>query len=186
MRGILQDKLFNKHYLKLIHSQSSSSKKPSVNTVSSVTLLASAKNHSQEDIIEARRYFLNLGLICEVYIIFDKKDEASLLPEYHIIDREQCKWYGIPSQEILIQWLANKTDLLIVSNPDQQLLIKYLCAASNSKLKSSIAYKKEYMNDMDIDLWIDIGDRSEASLTEQCKLTYRMIANLGIRPPVIG
>lgn len=186
MRGLLRDKLFKKHYKKLIHSRSNKDRKSSINTISSITILATAKDHTLEALEQAPKYFRKMGITCDIYVLRDKNHQFESVPNFNIIDREECMWYGIPSQEILIQWLAKKTDLLIFSDPTQQPLMKYLCAASNSKLKSSFTFSGYETDDLDIDLWIDTKASDNKSLSNQCKLTYKTLLNIGIRPPVIG
>ena len=186
MRGLLRDRLFKKHYNKLIQSRSKKGHKTSINTISSITILATTKDHSIEALEKAPKYFRKMGITCEIYVLKGKKEHFDIIPEFNIIDREECMWYGIPSQEILIHWLEKKTDLLIFSDVAQEPLMKYLCAASNSKLKSSFTYKGYEQDDLDIDLWIDIKEAEEQSLIKQCKMTYKTLLNIGIRPPVIG
>ena len=185
MRGILRDRLYNKHYNKLINSRSESSKK-SVNTISSVTILAPAKHHPRGHLTNSYKYFGNLNIACDIYVLQEKNEIAEVDQYISVIKREECEWYGVPSQEILIQWLSNKTDLLILSDPDRLPLMKYLCAASNCKLKSALAHENLDAHELDIDLWIEAKDTSIISLAKQCELTYTTLTKLGIRPPVIG
>lgn len=185
MRGILRDRLYNKHYNKLISSRSESTKK-SVNTISSVTILAPGKYHPSEQFSKANKYFSKLNIACDIYVLQEKNETVEVGEHISIIKREECEWYGVPSQEILIQWLSNKTDLLILSDPDRLPLMKYLCAASNSKLKSALAHPQYDAHELDIDLWIDAKGTSSISLAKQCELTYTTLTKLGIRPPVIG
>lgn len=185
MRGILRDRLYNKHYNKLISSRSKSTKK-SVNTISSVTILAPGKYHKSEELNKAHKYFSKLNIACDIYVLQEKNEVAEVASHISIIKREDCEWYGVPSQEILIQWLSNKTDLLILSNPDRLPLMKYLCAASNCKLKSALSDPIIDIDELDIDLWIDAKAASSISLAKQCELTYTTLTKLGIRPPVIG
>ncbi len=186
MRGILRDRLYNKHYNKLINSRSESAQKKSINTISSVTILAPITHHTSEQLSKGFKYFSKLNIACDVYVLQEKNEVAEVVEYTTIIKREDCEWYGVPSQEILIQWLSNKTDLLILSNPDHLPLMKYLCAASNCKLKSALTDNRMDKNALDIDLWIDTKDISIVSLEKQCELTYTTLTNLGIRPPVIG
>ncbi len=185
MRGILRDRLYNKHYNKLISSRSESTKK-SVNTISSVTILAPGKHHLSEQFNKAHKYFTKLNIACDIYVLQEKNEVTEVDSHVSIIKREECEWYGVPSQEILIQWLSNKTDLLILSDPDRLPLMRYLCAASNCKLKSAMALGNLDPDELDIDLWIDAKDASSISLEKQCVLTYTTLTKLGIRPPVIG
>ena len=186
MRGLLKERLFRKHYNSLLESRKNKKSKYTVNTVSSVTLLASSKHHTLDIIAKAPKYFRNMGMTCDVYIVRDKSDFIDVSAGVNLINTHECTWYDVPSQEILIKWLANKTDLLILSNPDRQPLLKYLCAASNSKLKSTLNYKHQQNDDIDIDLWIDIANPEKVNLEEQCKLTYSTLTRIGIKPPVIG
>ena len=185
MRALFRDRLFNKHYDKLIEDRKTKRPQTSINTISSITILAQAKDHSYVELEKGPGYFRHIGIACDLYVIVDKGDEIKNIPGMRTIDVSECEWYGIPSQEILIKWLSNKTDLLIVSQPDG-LLMKYLCAASNSKLKASMTIQGRSNDDMDIDLWIDSGEKREISLLQQCRITYETLTKLGIRPPVIG
>ena len=108
-----------------------------------------------------------------------------ILEDINLIHAENGK-YGVPNQEILIKWLANKTDLLIVSYSFKELLIKYLCAASNSKLKSSIKHPKVKPSDLDIDLWVDPHQDKTLLIRDQCELIFDTIAKLGMKAPLIG
>ena len=184
MRSLFRERVFKKHYKNLIESRQGRTGKPTVNQISSVTILAAAKNHSLKDLEEAPKYFTEMGMTCYTYIVQDGKDVLEELTDFHIIKSDECLWYGVPSQEILIKWLAHKTDLLIVSNPGQDILIKYLCAASNSKLKSSFHTNGLQKKDMDIDLWVS-NNGEEISLKEQCKLIYETLTQLGLKPPII-
>lgn len=186
MRGLLKERLFRKHYNRLLESRKTKKLKSAVNTISSVTLLAAAKHHSLDIVVKAPKYFRNMGMTCDVYIVRDKSDDIDVTAAVNLIDISECMWYDVPSQEILIKWLANKTDLLILSNPERQPLLKYLCAASNSKLKSTLTYEHQQNDDIDIDLWIDVANPEKVNLEEQCKLTYTTLTRLGIKPPVIG
>ncbi len=186
MRGILRDRLYNKHYNKLISSRSGKTKKQSINTFSSVTILAPVKYHKVDDLLKAHKYFSKLNVACDIYALEEKAETMDMTANVTIIKREECEWYGVPSQEILIQWLANKTDLLIMSNPDSLPLMRYLCAASNCKLKSSMVYEGQETSDLDIDLWVDVDNAKSIPLDKQCDLTYSTLTKLGIRPPVIG
>jgi|GEM_PF-2123285 len=186
MRSILKEKLFRKHYNKLLHSRRDKTHKDSINTISSITILAAAKNHSVDSIKKAPAFFRKMDLQCDVYVVKDPSDQIDISANLNLISSKDCMWYGVPSQEILIEWLANKTDLLILANPDREPLMKYLCAASNSKLKSTLTYRDQQNDDIDIDLWIDIANANNVTLEEQCRLTYMMLTNLGLRPPVIG
>ncbi len=185
MRGILRDRLYNKHYNKLISSRSESNKK-SVNTISSVTILAAIKHHPFGQLTNAHKYFAKLNITCDIYVLQEKNEVADVANHITVIKREDCEWYGVPSQEILIQWLSNKTDLLILSDPDRLPLMKYLCAASNCKLKSTLSRSDLDVHELDIDLWIDPKESSTISLAKQAELTYTTLTKLGIRPPVIG
>ena len=185
MRGLFKDRLFNKHYSKLLSDKKNKTQSSFVNTISSITLLAKAKDHTYLELERAPKYFRDLGMSCDLYIIVDKNDEIKSIPGMKTIDRQECMWYEVPSQEIIIKWLSNKTDLLIVSNP-QGLLMKYLCAASNSKLKASTPGKGFRPEDLDIDFWVEPKASDDVTLSAQCRLTYEMLAKLGIRPPVIG
>jgi len=185
MRGILRERLFNKHYDKLL-SNRSGKKSFSVNTISSVTVLAPASFIKEGDLKKTKLYFDKLQIALHLYLLREKGDPVTDIDRVSIINREDCEWYGVPSQEILIQWLANKTDLLIMSDPDHLPLMRYLCAASNSKLKSSLHSHKINKQDYDIDLWIDTPTAENITVAEQCRRTYTTLSNLGVGPPVIG
>ena len=184
MRGLLREKLFNKHYNKLLGSRAARTSS-SVNTISSVTILVPSKYASPSDVRQLRQYFEGMQLSVYLYLVKEKGEHVEDLNSNTIIDLEECEWYGVPTQEILIQWLAHKTDLLIVNDPDRLPIMRYLTAASNSKLKSTIYHSSLKREDYDIDMWIDASDQ-HPSLLDQCRLTYETLSKLGVGPPVIG
>ncbi len=185
MRRILRDKLYNKHYDKLLRTRSARSGS-SVNTISSVTVLAPASSISDSDMKDIKSFFDKMQINLHIYLLREKGEPLSEIDRVNIISREDCEWYGVPSQEILINWLANKTDLLIISDPNRQPLMRYLCAASNSKLKSAVYDDNINRESYDIDLWIDSSSGVPLSLYKQCEQTYRTLTKLGIGLPVIG
>jgi len=185
MRGILRERLYNKHYSKLLSTRSDKSTS-SVNTFSSVTILAPARFIKEDDLKKTKSFFDKMEVRLHLYLLREKGDPIAEIDRVNIIERDDCEWYGVPSQEILIQWLANKTDLLILSDPNHLPLMRYLCAASNSKLKSGLSSDKIKRDDYDIDLWIDPSSSGSTSLFGQCKQTYGTLSKLGIGPPVIG
>jgi len=184
MRSILRDRLFKKHYDKLFSTKSDKSTK-STNTFSSVTILAPAKYTDNKDLRATRVYFDKMQISLHIYLLREKGDHIGELDRVSVISREECEWYDVPTQDILIQWLANKTDLLIMHDPELLPIMRYLCAASNSKLKSALTNPKLSEDDYDINLWIDLGKDSR-TLLSQSQHTYRTLGNLGIGPPVIG
>ena len=127
-----------------------------------------------------------MGMACYVYVIREKGEIIEKNKYVHVINHEECEWYGVPSQEILIHWLSHKTDLLIVSNPNNKLLMKYLCAASNSKLKTCVTYQGEAVRDRYIDFCVDVQQANLLPLLDQCQLIYTNLTKIGMRPPVIG
>jgi len=185
MRGLRRERLFNKHYNKLIKTKSSD-QTFSVNTISSITILAQATYIEDSDLRSSRSFFDKMNLSLHIYLYRGKGDHISELDRVSIINEEDCEWYGVPSQEVLIQWLANKTDLLILHDPEGLPIMRYLCAASNSKLKSTIYKSGMNQEDYDIDLWLDHKQAQYLSLTEHCRQTYNTLSRLGIGPPVIG
>lgn len=186
MRAIFRERLFKKHYDKLILSRKDRVPKAAVNSISSVTILAIAKHHPTDELKKSLAYFQSMDMACHIYLLIEKGEEVEIDKDVHIIHQEECEWYGVPSQEILIAWLAHKTDVLIVSNPNDNLLMKYLCAASNSKLKTSLTYQGKKMNDPSIDFCVDVPQNSVLPLYEQCTTIYTYLTRIGVRPPVIG
>ncbi len=186
MRALFKEKLFKKHYDKLIVSRKEKSRKPSINSILSITILVAAKNTTAEDIRKSMFYFQRMGMICYVYVIKEKGEVVEKIKDVNTISQEDCLWYGVPSQEILIDWLSNKTDLLILSNPGNMLLMKYLCAASNSKLKTSVTYQGKDLKDQNIDFCVDVPQAELLPLIDQCQLIYTNLMKIGMKPPVIG
>ena len=185
MRSLFREKFFKKHYDKLVHSRSSMSR-PSVNSVSSVTVLTDSRLHDTDELHKTLDYFRSMEMVCHIYLTKNKNQVVELTRDVHVIKLEDCEWYGVPSQEILISWLANKTDLLIVANPNNLLVMKYLCAASNSKLKTAITYDGKKIDDPFIEFFVDVDQKEYLPLDKQCKLIYSALSKIGIRPPVIG
>jgi len=135
---------------------------------------------------DIKSFFDKMQISLHIYLLREKGDPLTEIDRVNIISRDDCEWYGVPSQEILINWLANKTDLLILSDPDRLPLMRYLCAASNSKLKSAVIDNIIDREKYDIDLWLDASSGGTLSLYEQCEQTYLTLTKLGIGPPVIG
>lgn len=184
MRGILRDRLYNKHYDKLLSTRSDRAGS-SINTISSVTVLAPVKYVTELDITKTRQFFDGMQITLHFYLLREKGEHISDFDRVSIINIEDCEWYGVPTQEILINWLSNKTDLLIMNDPDRLPIMRYLCAASNSKLKSTVHTSDMSRDHYDIDMWIDAGS-VVLSLTDLCKRTYETLSKLGVGPPVIG
>ena len=185
MRRILRERLYDKHYSKLLRTRSVSAGR-TVNTISSVTVLAPANSIQNDDLKKVKSFFDSMQTGLHLYLLREKADPVTDIDRVNIINREDCEWYGVPSQEILINWLANKTDLLIVSDPERLPLMRYLCAASNSKLKSAIFDHQVDREQYDVDLWIDASSGASLSLFKQCRQTYLTLTKLGIGLPVIG
>ena len=185
MRRILREKLYNKHYDKLLSSRSAQSSS-SVNTISSVTVLAPANSLEDDDLKKVKSFFDAMQINLYLYLLREKADPLTELDRINIINREDCEWYGVPSQEILINWLANKTDLLILSDPERLPLMRYLCAASNSKLKSAIFDQDVDREKYDVGLWIDASSGASLALFKQCRQTYLTLTKLVVGLPVIG
>jgi len=86
MRGILRDRLYNKHYNKLINSRSESAQKKSINTISSVTILAPITHHTSEQLSKGFKYFSKLNIACDVYVLQEKNEVAEVV-EYTTIQK---------------------------------------------------------------------------------------------------
>ncbi len=185
MRSLFGKRIYRKHYNKLLQTRKDRKRIVLINSVSSVTILVAARDHTIHDMERAPKYFRNMGITCRLYVVKEKNDELDSLTDIHVMKTDQCLWYGVPTQELLVKWLAHKTDLLIVANPKNIPLVNYLATASNSSLKSSMAlpgYKRE---NLDIDLWIESPSQT-LDLAEQCVLTYETLMKIGAGPPLLG
>lgn len=169
--------------MKLLASQKAKERVIDVNTLSSVTILVSSEKYTTEKLKEAIDFLRNKGLKAHGYIIVPQinPDEKTKIEQ---LSKKQCSWAGVPQQSLLIQWLARKTDLLIVLNPLQDPLLKYLTACSNSKLKASLDFEGD--KDVSIDIFINNPKALSAGLKDQCKAIYQTLESIGVRPSMIG
>lgn len=167
---------FDRHYKKLLSKETEVTRTSSVNTLSTVTLLVSGEYHRASDLRAAKKYLQQQNITAHPYLVDDTNkgidDEGVSL-----ISRADCTWYGIPSQELIINWLSNKTDLLIAANPSDAPLMRYLTASSNSRLKTSLDY--ETTQDPTIDLYITTKAPFDLSLKDQCKLILDTLKLIG-------
>jgi len=179
MISILRQRFFDKHYNKLLKKQAGRVKPRAVNTFSTVTLLVSGEYYRSGDLREAKKALKKQNITVHPYLV-DTSSEGIDDEGVSVISKADCTWYGLPSQELLINWLTQKTDLLIASNPADTPLLRYLTASSNSRLKASLEY--DIPKDPMIDLYIDTTSPFELSLKEQCQLIYKTLSQIGLRP----
>ncbi len=179
MLSIIRQRLFDQHYKKLLSKQKDRSRPQSVNHFSTVTILVSGEFHRANDLREAKKYLKKQNIIAHPYLL-DNSEKGIDHEGVSVISRDDCTWYGLPSQELLINWLTQKTDLLIAANPADAPLMKYLTASSNSRLKASLEYNIE--PDPTIDLYVGTPAPFELSLKEQCKLIFKTLSQIGINP----
>lgn len=181
MIKLIKSYFFNKHYQKLLESKTES-KPTAINTFSSVTIIGSGEHHPSATLREASLFFKKLDIDCHLFMtIKDKNDNGD--NDINYISKEDCLWYGVPRQELLIKWLSHKTDLLISLFPQETPLHNYLVASSNSRLKSGIKMFEQM--DFSLDFTLSDSMASKLSPIEQCKKIYSSISSIGVRPPII-
>lgn len=151
----LKRKLFLKQLGKLkTHSYQTPTNQ--INTLSSFTILATSAHCQIRDLSEAVTKLKKLGLEGGAFFAPDRSEDVTLQPYTEIINKEDYNWYNIPTQDFLVKWLSVSSDLLIVINPDHSPLLRYLCAASNCRLKAAIDFG--YERDEAIDFYLTLKD----------------------------
>ena len=169
MKQLLQTSLFNKHFRRL-KSQTKRKHDTGVNKLESITILAESPFHSASELDAATRHFRKLGKSCFGFLVSLDKDLSAVSDDIEYIHKNDVLWYGVPKQSTLIKWLSHGSDLLIILNPKDTPLMRYLCASSNSRLKAVIDYGHE-KND-DIDFYLDTPDHRSKNARQLSSAIY--------------
>ncbi len=180
---MIRKRLFEKHYNKLIASRSSKQAPRDINALSSISILVRSAAFSARDLQEARSYFSNRGLSVFAYLIGSIGDIPEEVENIELINRKESTWFGVPDQELLIQWLRRKTDVLIAINPDDDPFYRYMVASSNSRLKASIDIGGDA--DSNIDFYVRSSLSLKKSLLDQCKIVYESLESIAAKPRII-
>lgn len=178
MLDLVRKKFFNEEYEKLMASQEIRPTPEGPNHLRSVTILASQKSDSLNDVNACVSKFRKNGIKAYGYLIvqdpsIENKTKIGLL------SRKDASWYGVPDQNVLIMWLSRKTDVLIAINKYQDLFMQYLIAASNSRLKSSLDFGN-LPRDRNIDFYVSVDKNHKVDLLKDCRLIYNSLHQLGI------
>lgn len=176
MKSLVKQRLFDKHYKKLVENTSKRSKGSSINNCASATILVSGAHHRADDLRKAAKLLAQQGIKSHLYMI-TSNPEGNDDEGVTVISKSDCSWYDVPSQEVLIDWLAQKTDILIADNPKGAPLLLYLTASSNSRLKTSIEYKGQH--DPAIDFYVSTDNPLEMPLHKKCELIYQTLLHIG-------
>jgi hypothetical protein len=154
----IKNLLFNRQFVKVGHVDRIplSSK---VNSLLSITLLVDGSRHVVNEMTEAMLYFNKMGIDCDAFLVVPDTAQSED-NRVNLISKDDCHWYDIPKQEMIIKWLQHKTDLLIVLNPSNSRVIKYLSATSNSLLKTAVIYNEMWDNNFDFCLDVSKGKKT--------------------------
>lgn len=175
---MVRRRFFNEKYDKLIASQMSRPVSDETNHLQTVTILNDAKIASFEELSQTVASFRKMGIKAYGYFCTADplEDPSSAIVQ---LNKKDASWYAVPNQSILIEWLSRKTDLLIAINPFEDLFIRYLIAASNSRLKASLDFNKSQL-DLNIDFYVKVKKDHKPNLLADCKLIYRMLGELSV------
>ncbi|MEL6389566.1 MAG: hypothetical protein AAFQ02_05350 [Bacteroidota bacterium] len=176
MIAAIRNRIFQKHYARLLSRQTA--RRPNVNTFSTVTILVEGENARASDLRAAKKYFEQHQIQAYPYLV-DQSEKGIDHEGVSVISRENCTWYGVPNQELLINWLAQKTDLLITSNPNDLPLLRYLNASSNSRLKASLAYETSV--DPAISLYVQTDKPERVSIKKQSEIILSTLQQIGLK-----
>ncbi len=139
------------------------------NGLQSILILTDASYYEPQDIINTIGQFKNKGLKCSGYLLSQHRTIEST-PSIEIISKESLHWSGVPKQELLVDWLHDRYDLLIAINPLKNATIDYLMACSNNLLKTSIIFDEQMNQNADFYWQVKGGDRS--TLDDYCLTMY--------------
>lgn len=145
MVDMIKRYFFNKQYEKV---RAISDKTKGTNRLQSVTILAEHPTYTTDDLKKAMNFFKKKDLECDGFMVVTELTEQTD-NSIQYISKKDCYWYDIPKQEVLIHWLQHKTDLLMVIDPNGSRIMKYLCASSNSLLKSAVAFDNDCEENID-------------------------------------
>ena len=168
MIAALKKKLFLRQFNKLSSSDVKVNGSAS-NTLSTFTILASsASNYSIGDVSHAVSALMQQSLEGKAFYALEKGDKVDISPHVEVINEQDYNWYGVPNQSFLVRWLAARTDILIVLNPTDSALLKYLCAVSGCRLKAAINFGQD--RDDSVDFYLSLKDAGSKNPTELCEL----------------
>lgn len=160
----IKSRLFHQHFSKIKQVERSFSASR-INTLGSITLLVDGTAHSVEELQAAIVYFRSKGIECDAFWVTAEPVET-VISDISIISKKDCHWYEVPRQEVVISWLQHKTELLIVINPTDLRIIKYLSATSNSLLRAAVSYDDIWDETFDFSVEIkSIKDKSVLGLS---------------------
>jgi hypothetical protein len=164
----LKMKLFLRQFNKLSPPEDNRNES-SFNLLSSFTLLASSSsNYSIDEVSQAVSALKQQSLKGKAFYALENGDKADIRPHVEIINEQDYNWYGVPNQSFLVRWLAARSDILIVLNPTDSALLKYLCAVSGCRLKTAINFGQA--REDSVDFYLSLKDTDSKNPTELCEL----------------
>lgn len=171
----LKKYLFNKQYQK-VKRESKSYLKNKTNPLTSITILVDGEIYDVAAAEQAIAYFSNLGLDADAFVVVKMPVDHQNERVETINTKEDCHWYDVPRPEVLINWLQHKTDLLVIINPRQLRVIKYLCVSSNSLLKSAVVSDQGYNHN--VDFCLEVNEISKTSLKDLVNTVYQELLKI--------
>ena len=157
----LKKYLFDQQYRK-VKLENKSFLKNKINGLTSITILADGAKYDLQAMVESVNHFSKIGIDCDAFLTTDREDSVNNERVELINTKTECHWYNVPKPEMLIKWLQHKTDLLIVINPNRSRLIKYLCASSNSLLKSAVIFDDKW--DRNVDFCLEAKQSADSNI----------------------
>ncbi len=176
MIGSIKKHYYKTHLNKIPARESS---KGRTNQLRSVTILSDDDFSNISDMRDAMGAFERAGIQADGFLVSTKADDSD--DTIVIIGPKDIHWYDIPKQETMISWLQHKTDLLIVLNPNSSPVIKYLCASSNSLLKTAVAFSGDY--DEYVDFCIEVADDRQKNIGGLCQAIYTELLRINRLEP---
>lgn len=162
---------FNKQYQKVKGIQKED---VSVGLIKSITILSQYPTYDFDDMEQSMAYFKSKQLACDGYLVVPDYIQSAT-EQIQQISQKECHWYDIPKQEVLINWLQHKTDLLMVVNPNNSRVIRYLSASSNSVLKTAISFDRHWEDNVSFCLE---AENNKNSLFDYTKSLYQELLRI--------
>lgn len=178
MISAIKEFMFQRHF-KRLHHRPVQPAEGQINRLNSITILCKSPFHPVLEVREAVQYFRARDIICQAYIFDPKATEPWSDGMIELIAKDEFQWFGIPKKNLLIKWLSYKSDLLIFLNPDHSARMRYLCAASNSRLKSTVDYGHRL--DEFVDFSLQLNTLESKNVKELCRSIYEALENISSR-----
>lgn len=147
----------------------------STNGLESVLILTDGSFYKEDEVSQSIREFEARGLAAAAYLLSNHIPTKEI-KGINYITKETLYWSGVPKQELLVEWLHDRYDLLISINPSMNATISYLTACSNNLLKSSIIFNEQM--ERNIHFYWQIEKNGSASLADHCLALYDNLINI--------